>query len=165
MRNSTSFYPRKLHKLEAKKAIWKAVCMVLPVTPITPRCLLVIERRRPMTAAPNDCGTRAEIELSRGLPASVGAEKSILGAILLDSRAFSEAAEHLKPSDFSSDSHRRIFACTADLAESSKPIDLVMLVEELDRRKELRPLVMSATSPDSVDGVPDRPSISTTYAS
>ncbi len=100
-----------------------------------------------------------EIELSRGLPASVGAEKSILGAILLDSRAFSEAAQHLKPSDFSLDSHRRIFACMADLAESSKPIDLVMLVEELDRRKELEAIGDVGYISGLVDGVPDRPSI------
>lgn len=100
-----------------------------------------------------------EIDLSRGLPASVGAEKSILGAILLDSRAFSEAAQYLKPGDFSLDSHRRIFACMADLAESSKPIDLVMLVEELDRRKELEAIGDVGYISGLLEGVPDRPSI------
>jgi len=100
-----------------------------------------------------------EIDLSRSLPASVDAERSILGAILLNSRAFSEAAGHLKPEDFSLDSHRRIFGRMVDLAESCKPIDLVMLVEELDRRKELEAVGDSGYVAALVDGVPDRPSI------
>ena len=60
-----------------------------------------------------------------------------LGAIMLDNLAYNEAAEHLKPEDFSLDSHRRIFTRMVDLAESSRPIDMITLVEELDRRKEL----------------------------
>jgi hypothetical protein len=47
-----------------------------------------------------------EMDLGRGLPANVEAERSILGAILLDNRAYNEATEHLKPEDFSLDSHR-----------------------------------------------------------
>src|SRR5437762_11894965 len=71
------------------------------------------------------------------LPANVEAERSILGAILLDNFAFNQAAEHLRPEDFSLDSHRRIYTRMVDLAESSRPIDMITLVEELDRRKEL----------------------------
>ena len=42
------------------------------------------------------------------LPANVEAERSILGAILLDNFAYNQAAEHLRIEDFSLDSHRRI---------------------------------------------------------
>ena len=38
----------------------------------------------------------AELNLERGMPASIEAEKSILGAILLDNLAYNEAAETLK---------------------------------------------------------------------
>src|SRR5437762_3300963 len=93
------------------------------------------------------------------LPANVEAERSILGAILLDNLAYNEAAEHLKPEDFSLDSHRRIFTRMVDLAESSRPIDLVMLVEEMDRRKELQAIGDVGYISGLVDGVPDRPSI------
>jgi replicative DNA helicase len=101
----------------------------------------------------------SEMDLGRGLPANVEAERSILGAILLDSLAYNEAAEHLKPEDFLLDSHRRIFTRMVDLAESSRPIDGITLVEEMDRRKELEAIGDVAYISRLVDGVPDRPSI------
>ena len=50
-----------------------------------------------------------DYSLERGLPASIEAERSILGAILLDNSLYDQAAELLKPDDFSLDGHRRIF--------------------------------------------------------
>jgi replicative DNA helicase len=46
-----------------------------------------------------------------------------------------------------------------DLAESSRPIDMITLVEELDRRKELEAIGDVGYISGLVDGVPDRPSI------
>jgi len=89
----------------------------------------------------------------------VEAERSILGAILLDNFAYNQAAEHLKPEDFSLDSHRRIYTRMVDLAESSRPIDMITLVEELDRRKELEAIGDVGYVSGLLDGVPDRPSI------
>ena len=77
-----------------------------------------------------------DYSLARTLPENVAAERSILGAILLDNMAYSQAAEFLKSDDFSLDSHRRIYTRMIDLAEASKPIDLITLVEELDRLAE-----------------------------
>lgn len=93
------------------------------------------------------------------LPANVEAERSILGAILLDNLSYNQAAEHLRPEDFSLDSHRRIYARMIDLAESSRPIDIITLVEELDRNKELQAIGDMAYVSSLLDGVPDRPSI------
>src|ERR1051325_4406889 len=93
------------------------------------------------------------------LPANVEAERSILGAILLDNFAYNQAAEHLKVEDFSLDSHRRIYSRMMDLAESSRPIDLIPLSEELDRAKELESIGDVAYVSSLVEGVPDRPSI------
>ena len=56
------------------------------------------------------------------LPANIDAERSILGAILLDNFAYNEAAEHLRAEDFSLDAHRRVYTRMMDLAESSRPI-------------------------------------------
>jgi len=97
--------------------------------------------------------------LAHTLPANVEAERSILGAILLDNLAYNQAAEHLRAEDFSLDSHRRIYARMADLAESSRPIDMITLIEELDRRKELQAIGDVAYVSSLLDGVPDRPSI------
>jgi replicative DNA helicase len=100
-----------------------------------------------------------DYSLAHSLPANVEAERSILGAILLDNLAYNQAAEHLKPDDFSLDSHRRIYARMVDLAESSRAIDLITLVEELDRRKELEAIGDVGYLSGLLDGVPDRPSI------
>jgi replicative DNA helicase len=93
------------------------------------------------------------------LPANVEAERSILGAILLDNFAYNQAAEHLRTEDFSLDSHRRIYSRMVDLAESSRPIDMITLIEELDRHKDLQAIGDVAYVSSLVDGVPDRPSI------
>jgi replicative DNA helicase len=100
-----------------------------------------------------------DYNIAQTLPANVEAERSILGAILLDNLAYNEAAEHLKPEDFALDSHRRVYARMMDLAESSRPIDMITLVEELDRRKELQAIGDVGYISGLVDGVPDRPSI------
>ncbi|HXY52508.1 MAG TPA: replicative DNA helicase [Terriglobales bacterium] len=93
------------------------------------------------------------------LPANVDAERSILGAILLDNHSYNEAAEHLRPEDFSLDAHRRIYARMVDLAESARPIDMITLVNELERQKELPAVGDAAYISALLDGVPDRPSI------
>jgi replicative DNA helicase len=100
-----------------------------------------------------------DYSLAHTLPANVEAERSILGTILLDNLSYNQAAEHLKPEDFSLDSHRRIYTRMVDLAESSRPIDMITLVEELDRRKELESIGDVGYVSGLLDGVPDRPSI------
>jgi replicative DNA helicase len=93
------------------------------------------------------------------LPANVEAERSILGAVLLDNLAYNQAAEHLKPEDFLLDSHRRIYSRMTDLADSSRSIDLITLAEELGRHGELESIGGAAYISGLLDGVPDRPSI------
>jgi replicative DNA helicase len=92
---------------------------------------------------------------AQALPANVEAERSILGSILLDNLAYSQAAEHLKPEDFLLDSHRRIYSRMVDLAEASHSIDLITLAEELNRHAELEPIGGVAYISGLLDGVPD----------
>lgn len=79
----------------------------------------------------------ADILTDRGLPASIQAERTILGAMMLDAVAFNDATSKLIPDDFSLDSHRRIYACITGLVELGRAVDLITVIEELDRRKEL----------------------------
>ncbi|HEY4933316.1 MAG TPA: replicative DNA helicase [Terriglobales bacterium] len=99
-----------------------------------------------------------DYSLERGLPASIEAERSILGAILLDSLLYDQVAE-LKPDDFSLDAHRRIFSRMRDLQDTGRPVDMITLAEELDRRKEVEAIGGVAYLSSLIDGVPDRPSI------
>jgi replicative DNA helicase len=99
-----------------------------------------------------------DYHLERGLPAAIEAERSILGAILLDNLIFDQAAE-LKPDDFSLDGHRRIFSRMRDLQDTGRPVDMITLAEELDRRKEVEAVGGIAYLSSLIDGVPERPSV------
>ncbi|MGZ4813611.1 MAG: replicative DNA helicase [Terriglobales bacterium] len=94
------------------------------------------------------------------LPANVDAERSILGAILLDNFTYTQASsENLQPDDFSLDSHRRIYGRITELADSGRPVDLVTLAEELSRRKEIEAIGGVAYLSSLTDGLPHRPNI------
>jgi replicative DNA helicase len=85
-------------------------------------------------------------------------ERSILGAILVDGCVYQQAAE-LRPDAFSLDSHRRIFTRMGDLVASGRPIDILTVVEELERHKELESVGGSGYVSGLVDGISERPSI------
>jgi replicative DNA helicase len=79
----------------------------------------------------------ANATLERPLPQNLEAERSILGAILLDNHALNAAIENLKPEDFFLEQHRRVFNQMIALGESQQAIDLVTLTESLHRVGEL----------------------------
>ena len=94
------------------------------------------------------------------LPASIDGERTILGAILLDNEAFAQAAEHLRPADFSLDSHRRIFLRMADLMSGFRAVDIVTLANELTKNKEIEAVGGVAYLACLTEGLPRRPVIS-----
>lgn len=104
-------------------------------------------------------GTFPDISLRRGMPASPDSERSILGAILLDQKHFAEADAGIEESDFSLESHRRIYRRMAELNDGGRSIDLVTLVEELARRKEVESVGGVAYIASLTEGLPRRISI------
>jgi replicative DNA helicase len=76
-------------------------------------------------------------------PASVHAEMTILGGMLVEPVAIVDATMVLKAEDFALDSHRRIYMAMIHLSEVGHAVDIVTVSEELRKRKEL----------DSVGGV------------
>ncbi len=95
-----------------------------------------------------------DFTLDRSLPASVEAERAILGAILLDNSAFSQAAEFLQAEDFSLDSHRRIYLRMDELSNSGRAIDFVTLTEQLGQHKEIESVGGVAYVTSLTDGLP-----------
>ncbi|MCI0404362.1 MAG: replicative DNA helicase [Acidobacteria bacterium] len=95
-----------------------------------------------------------DVTLDRKLPQNLDAERSVLGAILLDNDAFHPSIEILEPADFSLDSHRRIFARMVALSEKRQPIDLITLSEELERAGELEAVGGAAYLASLTDGLP-----------
>ena len=100
-----------------------------------------------------------DLQLEAGLPANVDAERTILGAILLDNAAHIEAAERLTSDDFSLDSHRRIFLRMSELMDGQRAVDIVTLANELTRRKEIDAVGGVAYLASLTEGLPRRPVI------
>jgi replicative DNA helicase len=90
----------------------------------------------------------------KALPHNADAERTVLGAVLVDNAAFNSAAEILTRDDFYRESHRRIFDAMAALAERSQPIDLVTLKDELVRGSALESVGGAAYLASLVDGIP-----------
>ena len=103
--------------------------------------------------------TVPDLTLEAGLPANLDAEKTILGAILLDNAAHAEAAESLKSDDFSLDSHRRIFLRMTELIDTGRTVDIVTLSNELARYKEVESVGGVAYLASLTEGLPRRPVI------
>jgi replicative DNA helicase len=95
-----------------------------------------------------------ESTLDRSLPHSIEAERSVLGAILLENNALHQAQQLLGDDDFYRDDHRRIYRAMGQLSERSTVIDLVTVKEELERRGELQAAGGASYVSSLVDGVP-----------
>ncbi len=95
--------------------------------------------------------------LDAGLPSNADAERTILGAILLDNPLLAEAQEKLVAEDFALDSHQRIFARMAELSAEGHAIDLVTLSEMLGRHKEVESVGGVAYLASLTEGLPRRP--------
>ena len=96
----------------------------------------------------------ADGALERALPHNLEAERTVLGAILIENEAFHNAAEILTQSDFYRDAHRKIFERMTSLSEKGDAIDLVTLKEEMVRSGDLDGAGGVAYLSSLVEGVP-----------
>jgi len=92
--------------------------------------------------------------LEKTLPNNLDAERSVLGAILLDNNALNVAIEKLRPEDFFHDHHRRVFTQMIALGESQQAIDLITLTEELHRKGDLEASGGAPYLASLADGMP-----------
>ena len=67
----------------------------------------------------------------RTYPASVEAEKSVLGAFLIDARAVNDYISQLTQEDFSTSANKAIFEAMRDLFLESHPIDIVSVADKM----------------------------------
>ena len=70
-------------------------------------------------------------------PYSADAERSVLGSMLLETNALEIALEQLRPEDFYLSAHEAVFACMRDIRNGGGAVDLVTLVNELERHGKL----------------------------
>ncbi len=98
--------------------------------------------------------------LSRVPPQNVDAEKSVLGAMLLDKDAILMAEDKLTPEDFYREADAVIFKAILNLSHRGEPADILTVTEELKRMGRLddvggvlyiNELPMNVISPKSID--------------
>jgi replicative DNA helicase len=92
--------------------------------------------------------------VERPLPHNLEAERSILGAVLLDNHALNAAVEQLRSEDFFLPQHRHIFERMVQLGEKQQAIDTITLMEDLARSGALEAAGGVAYLSQLADGLP-----------
>ncbi len=90
----------------------------------------------------------------RVLPQNLEAERSVLGAIMIENKTFFAAAAVLDERDFFRDAHRRVFKAMKKLSDRNEPIEIVTVKAELEKTDELEEVGGPAYIASLVDGVP-----------
>jgi replicative DNA helicase len=70
-------------------------------------------------------------------PQNIDAESSLIGSILLDGEAMSDIADKVRANDFYEQRHQTIYFALMTLYDTHKPIDLLTLSNQLDKKKQL----------------------------
>lgn len=70
-------------------------------------------------------------------PHSEDAERSVLGAVMLNKDVLYDVMEEVTPDDFYNESHKEIFCAIWELCKRNNAVDLLTVTEELKNRKGL----------------------------
>ena len=92
--------------------------------------------------------------MSYVLPHNLDAERSVLGAILIDNEALPVASAVVESHHFFRFAHQRIFDALLRLAHRGQPMDLVTLTEAMSTRATLEDAGGPAYLASLIDGVP-----------
>jgi replicative DNA helicase len=101
---------------------------------------LLKQQNNKKQAQTNNAWTDADLQQllqGRKVPVSPEAEAAVLGSMLLDRECIGDVIEHINADCFSLTEHRIIFESILSLYESNSEIDLVLLRDELKKRKSL----------------------------
>ena len=78
-----------------------------------------------------------DLTLRKLPPNNVEAEESIISAILLDNSTLLDVVEILSPDDFYNTAHQKIYNAITSLFAKNEPADLITVVNELKKKKQL----------------------------
>jgi replicative DNA helicase len=87
-------------------------------------------------------------------PHDLEAERSVLGAVLIDSGAINLVAEFLKSEHFYSREHQLIYSAMLTLFEKQQPIDVVTIQDELKQQDSLKKIGGKSYLSDLINTVP-----------
>ncbi|HEY4357941.1 MAG TPA: replicative DNA helicase [Acidobacteriaceae bacterium] len=94
-----------------------------------------------------------------GLPSSIQTEVTVLGAMLLDAVAITDATAKLRPEDFSLDSHQRIYRIIIDLLAQGHAVDYITVMDALTKKRELDAVGGPAYLAFLTEGIPRNPKV------
>jgi replicative DNA helicase len=95
-----------------------------------------------------------EVAVGKIPPQNLDAEKSLLGAVLIDEEKLADISEHVTANDFYDKRHAIVYAAMMRLYEKHNPVDLLTLTDELKRKKELDTVGGSAFLTELTNYVP-----------
>ena len=81
--------------------------------------------------------TMNELDKLKIPPQNLEAEQSMLGALLIDKRAFDKVADIIRGEDFYKDAHRLIYETMVGLYAKQEPIDLLTVSNSLEEKGQL----------------------------
>ncbi|MEX0587270.1 MAG: replicative DNA helicase [Patescibacteria group bacterium] len=87
-------------------------------------------------------------------PRDLEAEKSLLGALLIDKDAVVKVVEFLRPEHFYRDVHGNIYEAILSLYEKGEPADMVTVSSALKKRKKLEDIGGDSYLAELTEGVP-----------
>ncbi|MEK7097180.1 MAG: DnaB-like helicase N-terminal domain-containing protein, partial [Patescibacteria group bacterium] len=87
-------------------------------------------------------------------PHDLDAEKSVLGAVLIDSSSINLVAEFLKSEHFYSREHQLVYSAMITLFEKQQPIDVVTIQDELKKTDSLKLIGGKNYLSDLINAVP-----------
>ena len=70
-------------------------------------------------------------------PQAVDVERVVLGALMIDSDAFSMVSEVLKPATFYEPRHQKIYQAIQTMNMEERPVDIMTLTDELTKMGEI----------------------------
>lgn len=94
-------------------------------------------------------------------PQNVDAEKSLLGAVLIDEEVLADVLENVSADDFYDPTHEKVFAAMTRLYEKHRPVDLLTLTDELKKKDQLEQIGGSAYISELTNYVPTAANAST----
>ena len=87
-------------------------------------------------------------------PQDIEAERSVLGALMLDKNAVIKIADLITAEDFYQPSHSKIFDSIYELFNKNEPIDILSVTNKLKNKKQLNDIGGSTYLSELISGVP-----------
>lgn len=103
--------------------------------------------------------TQNQKEIEKMPPQNIEAEKSVLGAVMLDQDAITKIADTVNAQDFYVEKNKQIFEVMLELYEKREPIDILSLSNCLENKGMLKELGGSTYLTSLVNSVPSAANI------